>query len=83
MALAVPTFPVDLLRIPGSLMGASVTAFTAQMLSYVVLPFLFLDAYGHTPWRRGIADHDLAAGHRGHRAGGRAPDRAHSRRLAR
>ena len=54
--LAVPTFPVDLLRIPvfAFSMGASVTAFTAQMLSYVVLPFLFLDAYGHTPVQAGL-----------------------------
>jgi DHA2 family multidrug resistance protein-like MFS transporter len=50
-----PVFPIDLLRIPvfALSMGTSVTAFAAQTLSYVVLPFLFLDAYGRTPLQAG------------------------------
>lgn len=51
-----PIFAVDLLRIPvfALSMCTSVAAFTAQMLSYVVLPFLFLDTYGHTPYQAGL-----------------------------
>ncbi len=50
-----PVFPVDLMRIPvfALSMCTSVTAFTAQMLSYVALPFLLLDAYGRTPLQAG------------------------------
>ncbi|MDR2614654.1 MAG: MFS transporter, partial [Candidatus Accumulibacter sp.] len=53
--LPLPIFPVDLLRIPvfALSMCTSVTAFTAQTLSYVALPFLFLDAYGRTPLQAG------------------------------
>ncbi len=55
-ARVVPVFPVDLLRLPvfALSMCTSVTAFTAQMLAYVALPFLFLDAYGHTPFQAGL-----------------------------
>ncbi len=50
-----PVFPVDLLHIPvfALSMCTSVTAFTAQMLAYVSLPFLLLDAYGRTPLQAG------------------------------
>ncbi|GHU34597.1 multidrug MFS transporter [Betaproteobacteria bacterium] len=50
-----PVFPVDLLRIPvfALSMCTSVTAFAAQTLSYVALPFLLLDAYGRTPLQAG------------------------------
>lgn len=53
--LALPVFPVDLLRIPvfALSMCTSVTAFAAQMLAYVALPFLLLDAYGRTPLQAG------------------------------
>jgi DHA2 family multidrug resistance protein-like MFS transporter len=34
-------------------MCTSVTSFAAQTLSYVALPFLFLDAYGRTPVQAG------------------------------
>jgi DHA2 family multidrug resistance protein-like MFS transporter len=53
--LPLPVFPVDLLRIPvfALSMCTSVTAFAAQTLSYVALPFLFLDAYGRTPVQAG------------------------------
>ena len=51
-----PILPVDLLRIPvfALSMCTSITAFAAQMLAYIVLPFLFLDAYGHTPYQAGV-----------------------------
>ena len=51
-----PIFPIDLLRIPvfALSMCTSVTAFTAQMLCYLALPFLFLDAYGRTPLQAGV-----------------------------
>jgi DHA2 family multidrug resistance protein-like MFS transporter len=50
-----PVFPLDLLRIPvfALSMCTSITAFTAQTLSYVALPFLLLDAYGRTPLQAG------------------------------
>jgi DHA2 family multidrug resistance protein-like MFS transporter len=53
--LPLPVFPFDLLRIPifALSMCTSVTAFTAQTLSYVALPFLLLDAYGRTPLQAG------------------------------
>ncbi|MDR0439613.1 MAG: MFS transporter [Candidatus Accumulibacter sp.] len=56
MRLPLPVFPVDLLRIPvfALSMCTSVTAFAAQTLSYVSLPFLFLDAYGRTPVQAGV-----------------------------
>ena len=53
---SLPVFPVDLLRIPvfALSMCTSVTAFTAQMLAYIALPFLFLDAYGLPPLEAGL-----------------------------
>jgi DHA2 family multidrug resistance protein-like MFS transporter len=53
---AMPTFPVDLLRIPvfALSMCTSVAAFAAQILAYIALPFLLLDAYGHTPMQAGL-----------------------------
>jgi DHA2 family multidrug resistance protein-like MFS transporter len=55
MRQPLPVFPVDLLRIPvfALSMCTSVTAFAAQTLSYVALPFLLLDAYGRTPLQAG------------------------------
>ncbi|MDM0013260.1 MFS transporter [Variovorax sp. J22P168] len=54
--LAVPLFPVDLLRIPvfALSMGTSVGAFCAQMLSFIALPFLLLDAYGRSHFEAGL-----------------------------
>ncbi|MGJ7489835.1 MFS transporter [Variovorax sp. ZT4R33] len=54
--LALPLFPVDLLRIPvfALSMGTSVAAFCAQMLSYIALPFLLLDVYGRTHLQAGL-----------------------------
>lgn len=54
--LAVPLFPVDLLRIPvfALSMGTSVGAFCAQMLSFISLPFLLLDTYGRTHFEAGL-----------------------------
>ena len=54
--LAVPIFPIDLLRIPvfALSMCTSVTAFAAQTLAYIALPFLLLDAYGHSPAQAGL-----------------------------
>lgn len=47
---AMPLFPVDLLRIRvfALSMCSSVTAFSAQMLSNIALPFLLLDGYGRS-----------------------------------
>ena len=55
-ALAVPLFPVDLLRIPvfALSMGTSVAAFCAQMLSFIALPFLLLDTYGRSHFEAGL-----------------------------
>ncbi|MEJ7687069.1 MAG: MFS transporter, partial [Variovorax sp.] len=55
-ALAVPLFPIDLLRIPvfALSMGASVAAFCAQMLSFIALPFLLLDTYGRSHVEAGL-----------------------------
>ncbi|QGW84993.1 MFS transporter [Variovorax paradoxus] len=54
--LAVPLFPIDLLRIPvfALSMGTSVAAFCAQMLAYIALPFLLLDVYGRTHIEAGL-----------------------------
>ena len=51
-----PLFPVDLLRIPvfALSMCGSVTAFTAQMMSYLALPFLLIDARGLSPMEAGM-----------------------------
>ena len=80
-ALAVPLFPVDLLRIPvfALSMGTSVGAFCAQMLAFIALPFLLLDTYGRIALRGGPADHGLAAGDRGHGADRGPADRPLSR----
>ena len=54
--LAVPLFPVDLMRIPvfALSMCASVSAFSAQMLSYIALPFLLLDHFGRSHLEAGL-----------------------------
>lgn len=51
-----PIFPVDLLRIPifALSMCTSVTAFAAQIMTSIALPFLLLEAYGHTPAQAGL-----------------------------
>ena len=52
----VPMLPIDLLRIPvfALSMCASVTAFAAQTLAYIALPFLFLVGYGRTHTEAGL-----------------------------
>ncbi|RYX93449.1 MAG: MFS transporter [Comamonadaceae bacterium] len=52
----VPFFPVDLLRIPLFRLSicTSVTAFAAQMLSMIALPFLLLDGYGKSHLQTGL-----------------------------
>ncbi|MBS0507093.1 MAG: MFS transporter [Proteobacteria bacterium] len=54
--LAVPLFPVDLLRIPvfALSMGSSVGAFCAQMLGFLALPFLLLEAQGRSHLEAGL-----------------------------
>ncbi|MDA7417604.1 MFS transporter [Xenophilus arseniciresistens] len=51
-----PLFPVDLLRIPvfALSMGASVSAFSAQTLAYLSLPFLLLDSWGRSHLQAGL-----------------------------
>jgi MFS transporter, DHA2 family, multidrug resistance protein len=51
-----PLFPVDLLRIPifGLSMCTSVTAFAAQTLAFIALPFLLLDAQGRGHFEAGL-----------------------------
>lgn len=53
--LADPLLPIDLLRIPifRLSMATSVCAFSAQLIAYVALPFLFLDAWHRTPAEAG------------------------------
>lgn len=55
-AQPVPLLPIDLLRIPvfALSMGTSITAFAAQTLSYIALPFLLLESYGYSPLRAGL-----------------------------
>lgn len=55
-ARMIPLLPIDLLRIPvfALSMGTSVTAFAAQMLSYIALPFLLLESYGQSPLQAGL-----------------------------
>ncbi|KAF1048736.1 MFS transporter [Xylophilus sp.] len=55
-ALALPLFPVDLMRIPvfALSMASSVSAFCAQMLAYVALPFLLLDGLGRSHAQAGL-----------------------------
>lgn len=50
LRLAVPLFPLDLLRIPVFTLSmcTSIGAFAAQTLAYVALPFLLLEGYGRT-----------------------------------
>ncbi|MDA8520317.1 MFS transporter [Acidovorax sp. NCPPB 4044] len=78
---ATPLFPVDLMRIPvfALSMGASVAAFCAQMLAFLSLPFLLLEAHGRshveaglliTPWPLAIVAVAPLAG----RLIGRVPD---------
>jgi DHA2 family multidrug resistance protein-like MFS transporter len=54
--LALPLFPIDLLRIPvfALSISTSVAAFAAQMLSYIALPFLLLGAYGRSHIEAGL-----------------------------
>lgn len=53
---AAPLFPVDLLRIPvfALSMGSSVGAFCAQMLGFLSLPFLLLEAQGRSHLAAGL-----------------------------
>ncbi|AVP57507.1 MFS transporter [Pulveribacter suum] len=53
---AAPLFPVDLLRIPvfALSMASSVGAFCAQMLSFLALPFLLLEAQGRSHMQAGL-----------------------------
>ncbi|WHZ12844.1 MAG: putative transporter YebQ, major facilitator superfamily (MFS) [Burkholderiaceae bacterium] len=55
LKLALPLFPLDLLRIPvfALSMCSSIGAFCAQMLAYTALPFLLLDSYGLSPLEAG------------------------------
>ncbi|MDB5930838.1 MAG: transporter [Polaromonas sp.] len=56
LAQAVPLFPLDLLRIPvfALSMGTSVSAFTAQTLAFIALPFLLLGSYGLSHLQAGL-----------------------------
>jgi MFS transporter, DHA2 family, multidrug resistance protein len=51
-----PLLPIDLLRIPvfRLSMATSVCAFAAQTITFVTLPFLFLEAWHRTPGEAGI-----------------------------
>ncbi|RYF77731.1 MAG: MFS transporter, partial [Comamonadaceae bacterium] len=51
-----PLFPVDLLRIPvfALSMGASISAFSAQTLAYLALPFLLLESWGRSHLETGL-----------------------------
>jgi DHA2 family multidrug resistance protein-like MFS transporter len=50
-----PLLPIDLLRIPvfRLSMATSVCAFSAQLMAYIALPFLFLDAWHRSPGEAG------------------------------
>ncbi|MDE2395553.1 MAG: MFS transporter [Burkholderiales bacterium] len=54
--LELPLLPIDLLRIPvfRLSMGTSITAFSAQMLAAIALPFLLLQAFGRSPADAGL-----------------------------
>jgi DHA2 family multidrug resistance protein-like MFS transporter len=54
--LAVPLFPIDLLRIPLFSLSicTSVTSFASQTLAFIALPFLFLDVWGRSPVEAGL-----------------------------
>ena len=56
MARAAPLFPVDLLRIPvfALSMCTSVTAFAAQTLAFITLPFLLLEGQGRGHFEAGL-----------------------------
>ena len=56
MRQAVPLFPVDLLRIPvfALSMCTSVTAFAAQTLAFVALPFMLLEGQGLGHFQAGL-----------------------------
>ena len=56
LALPLPMLPLDLLRIPvfRLSMTASVSAFAAQMLAYIALPFLLLDSHGRSLVQAGL-----------------------------
>ncbi|RYF16171.1 MAG: MFS transporter [Comamonadaceae bacterium] len=51
-----PLFPVDLLRIPvfALSMCTSVTAFAAQTLAFIALPFLLLEGHGRSHFEAGL-----------------------------
>ena len=53
--LSAPMFPVDLLRIPvfRLSMGASISAFCAQMLGFLALPYLLLEVLGYSHLKAG------------------------------
>ena len=55
-AQVMPLLPLDLLRMPvfALSMGTSVTAFAAQMLAYIALPFLLLDCLHRPPADAGL-----------------------------
>jgi DHA2 family multidrug resistance protein-like MFS transporter len=54
--LAVPLFPLDLLRIPAFALSmcTSIGGFAAQTLAYTALPFLLLEAYGRSHAMSGL-----------------------------
>ncbi|MET0311132.1 MAG: MFS transporter [Burkholderiaceae bacterium] len=56
MSQPVPLFPVDLLKIPvfALSMCTSVTAFCAQMLAFIALPFLLLESQGRSHLEAGL-----------------------------
>ena len=56
LAMPVPLFPLDLLRIPvfALSMGTSIGAFCAQTLAYIGLPFLLLGSYGFSHLEAGL-----------------------------
>ncbi|MBL0920343.1 MAG: MFS transporter [Hydrogenophaga sp.] len=51
-----PLLPLDLLRIRAFALSmcTSVSAFCAQMLAFIALPFLFLDHLGRSHWQTGL-----------------------------
>jgi len=51
-----PLLPIDLLRIPvfRLSMATSVCAFAAQLIAFIAMPFLFLDAWHRTPAQAGV-----------------------------
>ena len=55
-AQTMPLLPLDLLRLPvfALSMGTSVTAFAAQMLAYIALPFLLLEGLHRSPADTGL-----------------------------